>query len=250
MIKTNEYYATVYGRTNKLKNGLLSFFFGISSMPRLLAEVFLRRDLGRQYFSLFHCVIWAILLLVLPFILPSDYNHSWYQPILKHWGWYLFLLAFCKFSWKRHKECKRPWGYFDFNHFSKSSGKRLPQVENFKFLGKPVNVRAMDVYVEPLLITAVGLFSLLVGQWMLGTLLTICAGIYSLSYRAAYQTGRNSSLEDIDRDIANRWITNTFLNDQPQTSNFNFYGPKPSSSEVRKGFADLLGKEDEGTEVK
>lgn len=249
MIKKNEYYATVYGRMNNLKQAFLGFFFGISSYPRLLIEVFLRRDMGISYFSLFHCICWAIFLFVLPFLMQGRHGNSWHQVLTSHWAWYVFFIAFCKFAWDRHKECKRPYGYYDFNHFSKSSGKRLDQVDRFKFRGKPLHMPYLDIYLEPLLATAVGLLALLLGQGMLSVLLIVCAGIYSLSYMAAYSMGRDRILEDIDKSIANRWITDTFLNDKPNPTNFDFFGPKPSSEDIRNGLADLLGDDDDGTEV-
>lgn len=250
MIKTNEYYTIVYERNNRLKERFLSFFFDISSYPRLLLEVFIRRDMGRRYFSLSHCIGWGIIFLFLPFLLPANHGQAWHEIVLDHWGWYLYLVAFGIFSRKRYLECKFPWGYFDFDHFTKYTGTRLPQVNNFTFKGKAVNVRSLDVYVEPLLMTAVGLLAFSLGQGLLGGLLTICAGVYSLSYRAAYQMGQDFVLDKIDKAIANGWYTGTFLNGSPQTSNFNFYGPKPSSSDIRNGLADLFRDDDDGTDVR
>lgn len=250
MIKTDEYYKEVYGRTNNLKKGFLAFFYGISCYPRLLIEVFLRHDMGIRYFRLNQCIRLALTMLFLPFWLPTNQGYPWLHTVLVNWGWYLFLIAFIKFSWDRHKECRKPLGYFDFNHFSLSAGRRLRKVDTFKFMGKEVNPPIKDIYLEPFLVTVLGLTSLLLGQWMLALLLIICAGIYSLSYKAAYELGRDILLDKIDEDLINRDFTDTFLNDKPTTSNFQYFGFKPSTDEVRKGLVNLFRDDDEGIGVK
>ena len=250
MIKTNEYYASVYGRTNKVKQAILSYFFSISSTPRIFIEIFLRREMGIRYFSLFHCICLGAVLFALPFLMPPNFGLSLSDIILSNWGWYLYLIAFAKCSWDRSKESSHPYGYFDFNHFSLSTGKHIRFVDNFRVMGKPISARAKDVYLEPLLAVGVGILAFLTHQWMVGALLIICSGIYSMSYRAAYEMGRTFFLDKIDEDLVNRGVTDFFLNDKPKPSNFNFYGPKPSASEVRQGLAALFGGKDQGADVK
>jgi len=248
MIKTEIHYKSVYDRSGSIKKAVLSIFLLISSSPRLLLEVFVRREMGIRYFNLSQCIRLIVFLFLLPFLLPFTFGQQWFNILLANWGWYLFLIAFGKFSFDRAVECSRPYGYFDFNHYSISTGRRVRWMDNIKFMGRTLNDRTKDVYLEPILATVVGLLVLLLGQWMLALLLIICAGITSMSYMAAYEDGRNYLLDIIDDHLRNNGLANTLLNNEPTNSNFHFYGPKPTSDEIRKGFENLL-RNDDGTDV-
>lgn len=252
MKKQNIYYMTFYGRNNILKRVFLSFFFNISSYPRLLSEVFLHREMGIRYFSLFHSLCVVLTMLAVPTILSSGYEVSIKDQLLHFWGWYSFILAFAFFSWKRYLETRTRRGVYDFDHFTLGAGKHLPFVNDLTINGEPVSPRAKDVYIEPIIVASVALTFILLDQSMIGWLLLVCALIHSLSYAAAYEMGRQLLLDEIDGGICNRSLTNIFLNDEPPVGNFEFYGPKPSSEEVRKRVAPLLTKveEDEDSIVK
>lgn len=238
--KTNIYYQTFYGRNNKLKQAILSFFYSISSPYRLLVEVFLRRRMGIRYYSLFFSICIVLFMLFAPLLIPFIKRQEVGIFMLEQWGWYLFTFAFGFFSYKRYKEVRVKHGEYDFEHFSLSAGFRLPFIENLKFRGKPLSVRVMNIYAEPLLTAAAALIFFLLGQVMIGILLLGCAIIYSLSYAAAFEIGRQIILDYVDDNICNRSLADVFMNDKPSESGLEFYGVKPTSEEVRKGVVPIL----------
>lgn len=249
--KTNVYYRTMYARTNKIKEIILSIFYGLSSYPRLLAEVILRRNMGIRYFSTFHAVCLTLLLLFIPFVVEDKTSDDFFYVIGEHWGWYLYTVAFIYFAIKRHKECRTKHGVYDFSHFTVSAGKRLPFVENLKINGKPLDARTKNVYVEPLLIAAAGALFLLLGQNLIAALLLVCALIYSMSYVAAFEMGRQMILDNIDNIISGRELANVFKKDKPASSGFEFYGVRPTTEEAREGIAPLItGNAEAGSEVR
>ena len=66
-MKKSLYYEHVFRRTNAIKEFIYSFFLAIASWPRLLLEVFLRRNMGERYFSFSTAVILLLILCWLPF---------------------------------------------------------------------------------------------------------------------------------------------------------------------------------------
>lgn len=251
-VKTSIYYQSFYERHNKLKDAFYGFFYSISSTPRLVIEVIIRSRMGCRYFSAYHAARITSFLLLLPFLIPASYQDGVSGFMQMHWGWLLYTASFIYCSRKRHKETWRRHGDFDFNRFGLSAGDRLPFINNLRINGKRLDPRSLNVYAEPLLIIAVGLLALLLSQWMLGVLLIVCAVIYSLSYAAAFEFGREMIQRQIDINIANQGLTEIFIHDQEPTNGFEFYGPKPTVEEVRKGIAPLLIGQDleEGTELK
>lgn len=250
--KTSIYYQTFYGRSNKLKEAFLGFFFNISSFPRLVIEVILRSRLGCRYFSTYHAARIIVFMLLIPFLIPASYQDGIGGFLQMHWGWFLYLGVFTYCARKRHKETWRRHGEYDFTRFSLSAGDRLPFIDNFRINGKRLDPRTLNVYIEPLFVAAVGCLALLVGQGMLAVLLLVCSVIYSISYSAAFEMGRQIILDQIDMTICNQGLTEIFIHDQEPTNGFEFYGPKPTVEEVRKGIAPLLVGQDfeEGTELK
>ena len=66
-MKKNLYYAHVFGRTNAIKEFIYNFFLAIASWPRLILEVFLRKNMGERYFSFSNVVLMLLILCYLPF---------------------------------------------------------------------------------------------------------------------------------------------------------------------------------------
>lgn len=67
-MKKNLYFRSVIRRENLFKKFVLDFFFAIASYPRLLIEVFIRRNFGERYFSMASAVWLTVLLLAFPII--------------------------------------------------------------------------------------------------------------------------------------------------------------------------------------
>jgi hypothetical protein len=257
-MKKNLYYKTVYGRSNVLKNSILIFFFTFSSYPRLLLEVFIRKNFGERYFSFMSAITVTILLSIFPFVSAGisqmlsfgGYGRSFdLGDVFQHYfTWYLFLIAFMYKCMERNDEVKRLPSVFDFARFSLSTGERHPRILDFKWKGKRLDIREIETLVEPGLFFFIGLFLMLIGQ-SVGTLLLISSIFYSLSYVAAYMIGDNFIMDRIDEMICNEELVNSFVEDKDssETRGFSTYGRKPADPETRRRLADAFVEDFEET---
>lgn len=257
-MKKNLYYKTVYGRRNVLKNSILIFFFTFSSYPRLLLEVFIRKNFGERYFSFMSAITVTVLLSIFPFASAGithmlsfgGYGRSFdLGDVFQHYfTWYLFLIAFMYKSMERDEEVKRLPSVFDFARFSLSTGERHPRILAFKWKGKSLDVRQIETLVEPGLFFFIGLFLMLIGQ-RVGMLILISSIFYSLSYVAAYMIGDNYIMDRIDEMICNEEMVNSFVEgrDPSETRGFSTYGRKPTDPETRRRLADAFVEDFEET---
>jgi hypothetical protein len=91
-MKVSAFYATFFRRQNLLKELFVSLFLGLCSWPRLLLEVFLRRQMGERYFSLTSVlVIFAVLCRIPSLMRHRGYNETAISPFA---FWYVFAVAF------------------------------------------------------------------------------------------------------------------------------------------------------------
>lgn len=257
-MKKNLYYRSIYGRSNILKGAILIFFFTFSSYPRLLLEVFIRKNFGERYFSFISAVTITILLSVWPFISAGithmlsfgGYGRTFdFGDVFQHYfTWYLFLLAFMYKSMERNEEIKRLPSVFDFARFSLYTGERHPRILAFKWKGKSLDVRQVETLVEPGLFFFIGLFLMLIGQ-SVGTLLVLSSIFYSLSYMTAYMIGDHFVMDKIDEMICNEEMVGSFVEDREpsETRGFSFYGRKPTDPETRRKLADAFTEDFEET---
>lgn len=255
-MKKNLYYQILYRRTNFIKEFILGLFMGISSWPRLLLEVFIRKNMGERYFSFSTSIIIAIILALLPFQIAKFHaffsgQFSFWDVLLKNIAWYIYLIAFLYHADLRRQEVKRLPSVFDFARFSLSTGNINPQFYNFSIDGTKTDVRTVETLLEPALFFIVGFFLAIIGQ-SLGFLLLICSVIYSLSYVAAYHLGDNFVMDTIDEMICNEELVASFVEgmDSSQTRGFNSYGRKPSDPDMRRRVVDDMtgGKNTEDIE--
>lgn len=244
-MKKNLYYRTVLQRKNLIKETIFNFFLGFASFPRLVIEVFIRKNMGRRYFKRSSATLVAFFLLLLPFLVKFflspftsryGYHHQdgFWDTIKSHWMWYLFVVAFSFFSYLRYKDVKHIKDVFDMNHFSLASGDILPYFQTLKHKGKHFTIRNIEIYIEPAHAFLAGIFFIIIGHSFLGWFLIICAICYSFSYAAAYMKGDNFILDKIDEIITNEELSHTFISDEPTKRGFRFYGEKPDSEEWRK----------------
>lgn len=221
--KTTSYYRTVIGRQNLLTDTFLSAFLLICSYPRLLLEVFIRKNFGERYFR-FSSVITIILILgVSPFLadyasnftdggdsfMNEGYSASQRRQMgivnfLMDWGsWYAFLAAFFFMSLRRAKEVSASKSIFDFGRYTLSSGEFNEKVAAIKISGKQATNRQIETLIEPAIFLIIGGVLWFLNQ-KVGILLTVCSVIYSFSYMAAYRLGDNFILDKIDEVICNQ----------------------------------------------
>lgn len=245
------YYRTVFRRENKFLNFCLDLFLNLCSWPRLLLEVFIRKNFGERYFKLSSAVTVAILLMILPAltnqIFSSVYSSfgGYGRQESNFWGqyatWYAFLIAFLYFSFLRWREVKRNPSVYNFGRFSLCTGDINSKFFHVRLFGKSTTPRQVETILEPALFFVSGLLLIFMGQ-KLGWLLFISSIFYSLGYAGAYRNGDNFVLDRIDEMILNEEMEDSFVNDEDssQTRGVRFYTKKPNDADLRRKVADTF----------
>ncbi|UFH54804.1 hypothetical protein [Spirosoma sp. KNUC1025] len=254
-MKKSVYYQVMYRRRNVIKEALLNFALGLSSWPRMIIEVLIRRNQGERYFSASGAVTLTVLLTIAPIVLiePMRYRFGgttvsvFFSTFLT---WYLYLVAFMYYAAQRHEEVKRLPNVFDFARFTKSTGIIHHWFRNFKFNGRGFDTREIETLLEPGLFFFTGLIMWFSGQ-PIGFVLLVSSLFYGFSYSAAYHIGDNLLMDKIDEQICNEELVRTFVEDtDPANSRgFAFYGRRPADPDARRRVADMFMAEDEIVEA-
>jgi hypothetical protein len=131
-MKKNLYFRHHYARKNLLMEFFSEFFLKLSSYPRMIIEVIIRKHFGQRYFSMATAITIGIILAVLPFL--GGFSHGGFlEGTLDACAWYLFLVLFMGYSVKHWWEIAHYPGTFDFAKFSKYSGDVNPCLTGFPF---------------------------------------------------------------------------------------------------------------------
>lgn len=254
-MKKESYYQTMYRRRNVIKEALLNFALGLSSWPRMLIEVLIRRNFGERYFSASGAVVLTVVLTLVPIFLiaPIRYQTGGSELSIlfgKFLTWYLYLVAFMYSAAQRQDEVKRLPSVLDFARFTLSTGIIHDRFWNFEFNGKRFNKRQIETLLEPGLFFFIGILLGLAGQ-PIGYVLVISSLFYAFSYAAAYHDGDNFLMDKIDERICNEELVRTFVEetDTAQSRGFNFYGRRPADPEARRKVAELFMEDDEAVEA-
>jgi hypothetical protein len=254
-MKKNLYYEAVFQRTNVIKILILSFFLAIASWPRLLLEVFVRKNFGERYFSIVSAVTIFFILAFVPYFRSSISGFygspSLWSTIKNDPVWYLFLAAFLVMSILRQREVNREPSVFDFARFSLSNGLIDKRFYKIKVFGKPANPRNISTILEPGMFLAIGILLILLDQ-SVGILIAICSICYSLSYYGAYYIGDNFIMDKIDKMICNEELVDSFVGEKTpdQTRGFNAYGRRPANVDLRRKLVDSFFEDEDVTEAK
>jgi len=248
----NIYYRSHLQRENLLKNFILDIFITLASYPRLLLEVFIRKDFGIRYFRLSSVVTVTVFLAFLPFVFrkvsggfDDEESPFLWSPYI---AWYIFLALFVIFSIIRELEIKRTAALFDFKKYSLYSGTFSPFFEKMALFGKPATRRQIEIFLEPLPFLIAGVVLYFIGQ-KLGLVLIVSSVSYSLSYLGTYQDADNYILDKIDEIIVNNAFEKDFVEgaENAETDGFRFPGRKPVDTELRKKILPLLMEQETGT---
>src|SRR5690606_30425309 len=100
-MKKNLYYRTMYKRRNMMKEFILNLFMAVSSYPKMLLEVFLRRNFGERYFSFATVITMLVVMEVLPWV-PAlmsflfGFKVEWSSGSIVTWN--LYMLVFLIFG--------------------------------------------------------------------------------------------------------------------------------------------------------
>ncbi|MBN8865543.1 MAG: hypothetical protein J0H92_19365 [Sphingobacteriales bacterium] len=244
------YFRAVMRRQNHVKNFFFDLALTFASFPRLMIEVFIRRNVGQRYYSTSSVIVVLIFLLVTPRLIQITWEslpreNYFERPPFDFTGWYIFTLLFVIFSFLRRREVKRQPSTFDGGKLSVYSGDILPVFLKLRLWGKPANIRNVETIYEPLLVFAVGVILSLLGQTV-GNLLQWSALFYGFSYAAAYKIGDDYLLDIIDEMIMKRHLADVIIHgkDGPQVQGVRFYGTRPSGMEHRQILANLTNGPD------
>ncbi len=243
-MKRNLYYHTVFRRHNIFQEAFLGFFLAFCSWPRLMLEVFLRRNMGERYFSIASVLTIAFFMGIFP-VVVSELRERLYYPMssayfwMHYTSWYGFIAAFLYMSHQRYEEIERLPSVYDFKRFSLSTGLIHPEFLNINFLGKQGDERQISTLLEPGFCFAVGLGLAIFGQ-PIGTVLICCSIFYSLSYQAAYRNGDHFVMDKIDERICNEELVKSFVEGHgaDDTRGFSFMGRRPADPDLRRQLVD------------
>lgn len=231
MIKTSIFYHATFQRINRLKNFILNYAYMLCSYPRLIIEVFIRKNFGERYFNLSSAITAIVVMAYLPFHLDPhrDYSEVWFKILKENFLWYAYLAGFIYCSWLRWQEVRRNPSVFDFARFSESPGEINPIFSIMTKPGATPNLRLIEIVLEPLPFFIGGIILTQLGQ-SLGTLLTVCSIFYSLSYWQAYRIGDNMIMDLIDEVIFAEELENIMVFKQPssKTRGVRFHAELPS----------------------
>lgn len=250
-MKKSIYFRTVFQRKNIIKDFLLRLFLSIASYPRMVLEVFIRRNFGERYFSFATAITIFVILLILPAIFSdfqfNSYRFEGWEMINDNKLWYIFACSFLYVSYQRRLEIKRLPSVFDFERFTLYAGLLHPVLLDTLFKKRSFTIREIEIFIEPLFFLIIGIFFGLIGQVSLSILIISCSIIYSLSYSAQYYFGDQFIMDKIDEMIASEEMVNSFVYDvdPSKTRGFYAFGRKPASEEKRQNLYDNYMSDDD-----
>lgn len=261
-MKKNLYFRNVYKRSDPASTLAVKVFQKLASYPRLLLEVFIRKNFGERYFTFGKAINAAIVIAIIPLLHYFYFEASTYfqysdvrtQMIgmfsVGYASWYLFIIIFLVIAYKRKLEIARNPSVFDFAKFSLHTGDINPRFYKIKLFGKVPDTRLVETLYEPAFFFFIGIALYLMAQ-MVGLLLVVSAILYRLSYIGAYRLGDDFVMDKIDEMICNEEIFGSFVEDKDasQTRGVRYYGRKPNDESVRRKLIDSFIEEEEVVEV-
>tara|TARA_R110000868_G_scaffold1211_4_gene9403 strand:- start:18319 stop:19080 length:762 start_codon:yes stop_codon:yes gene_type:complete len=247
-MKQKSYFKQVFRRTN-FKLGFLSFFYSICSVPRLLLEVFLRKNMGSRYFSFgLSIILFSFFLVTLLF---SAFSKAAAYSALGSNGYALgiFGILFFVFANKRRSEINSDPTHVSFDEFSLSTGELTGWFKSKKENG--ASLRTIEIWLEPLPFLVGGLVLLLFPiSRLLGLIFLLCSILYSLSYMGAYALARDFIMDKIDEKIAGEEMGQALKSgfSGHEARGFTNRSPIPSNEEHREQLYKLILKRDKSGE--
>jgi len=251
-MKSEMFFKTFYSRQDNFLIGIQNLIFRFSSLPKLLLEVFIRKNFGERYFRLSAAITAFFIFSFFPlffarlFTFTGAHFGQRRHVMDSFWStngaYYLFLLAFLYMSFKRWQEVRRNPSVFDFAKFSLYNGDMDERFYNIKLAGSPVNKRQIEIFCEPALFLIIGLVLWFFGQ-SLGVLLVICSIFYHGNHAYMYRKGDEYIMDIIDRMLANRSLEDVMVYNKPSSSGFDFRAQRPNSEEMRQDLYEGIKEE-------
>jgi hypothetical protein len=239
-----EFYRSVFKRGSYLKSWFLTLATFLTSYPRMMIEVFIRRNFGCRYFNYISVITLAVLLYIIPYNLVDTqvFGSNAFAVIQANWAWYAFIGAFLTFGTMRWLEIRQAPSTFNFSKFTQYMGDVSPLKD---MLG--VNLRVYEIVVEPAMFFIIGMVFHWMGQ-SLGMLLILASILYSCSYMAAYMSGDDAIMDMIDEVLFNQNIKGILMEDnQPVKANgVQLRGNMPASKPMRQSLLNSIAGEEDG----
>jgi len=251
MKTTNLYYRVFYKRTSIVQEMSLFVFVFVISWPRILLEVFVRKNFGERYFSLLKAFLISIVLFFIPISIDAitrSGGKSIIAIIFSNITWYLCQAAFLYFCFKRRKEIKRLPGVWDLAKFTHYNGDIDQRFYNVRIKDKEITRRLICTLIEPAFFFIIGLvFSLFLQK--IGVLILFCSVCYSLGYVGEYIRGDHFIMDTIDKMISNEELVNSFVDGQrpEETRGFETFGRKPTDATFRRRMAETFFEDSDQT---
>ncbi|MCP9749995.1 hypothetical protein [Ferruginibacter sp. HRS2-29] len=197
-------------RENKFFESILDFFHRKSSLPRLMLEVFIRKDFGDKYFNLGSAFSVFFVLCVLPLGLYwVFYKNSYGIPVKSfwdvYWSWYLFIALFVFFSIKRSIEVRRHKK--DLNFHRNDPGTSLAIFYRIKLFGEPSRKIITSLY-EPLAFFVLGFILSKLGV-QIGVLIMTNSVFYSIGTYAEFHYGDNFFRDSVQSIVKGEDLKNS-----------------------------------------
>lgn len=252
-MKKKLYYRHLYRRDNVAKQFFDEAALIFASPFRLLIEVFIRKNFGERYFRLSSVLTTSVLMFLLPvFIVVAGGGFGLVEDSYTGFiGWFLFLIVFTAVGVLRESEIDRSQSIFDFNRFSLSRGEIYRLFIKLGTEKGKVNLRKIEVLIEPAPFFLIGFIFLIIGQY-LGYLLIFSSLMYSYSYAAAYRVGDDFVLDKIDEMITNKHLENDFLEglEEDGKDGFRYRGLKPVDRNLRQQILQSMVSDDDAVDAK
>lgn len=240
-MKKNHYFYDVYKREDEIKQLFVTIFLVLSSVPRFMIEVFIRKNFGHRYFIYSSAVLiggTGILASVIAIsavsLISGDIDSS---SFIKYGAtWVIYFIAFLYFARKHRKDIKaRDFSFYE-NRLSKYDGDLHPYfLERFGSPMEPEKLRRIQVLYEPLPFFIGGILLALLLQ-PIGFLLIFCSIVYSLGYMGAHYLGDEFFWDKNDEMIINKSMRIAFVKneDLSKSHGIRIYGSRPKSEEQRE----------------
>ncbi|OOQ57399.1 hypothetical protein BC343_14970 [Mucilaginibacter pedocola] len=240
---------STFGRMNVLKRYVLVFFFGISSFPRLLLEVHLRKNFGYRYFKSISALTIGIPMLIYPIAVgfgTVDSFKGFLDYLLHYASWFGFMALFAYACVKRQHEVTHEPGVYDFAKVSDYSGDRNPILENLILFGKPVTTKMVITLIEPGIFFFIGL-GLIIFKQPIGGVLLVCSIMYSLCYFGAIYLADESMMDTIDDIIRQEELANVIVKGRgpEKTRGFEMFCDFPESVDLRQKIFEAVQRQTE-----
>jgi hypothetical protein len=241
-MKKNAYYTVLYGEPAAINRKLGAWVSVVLSWPKSVLDVFLRRNMGERYFTLFK----SILIFLALWFIPIGMKNLYFSEMISSTSYYFFLILYAIMSGVRYMEIRRKPSVFDFAKFSLSRGIPYDIFLRIKLFGKPLSQRTIEVYVEPLLCFIIGVILIVLQQGPVGALIILCSISYFVCNSISAIHGDHFIMDKIDEILLSRDLNTIFLNDEELSpKQVPFFTRKPTTRELRQNFLDHLNNDDD-----